>query len=350
MKEKIFKILFEYILPIVCLFFIILINAAKLYSDVLFGILGSLFAIWLIGVIYFIIKWATNKLHLNTIIQVIWPLVSSLFFLICCGVVAFEGNVLISNVCYVTSIILLELYLVYLIFCCAYKKNISVILMLSLLFIIIGYYTIYELTFSIEDKTLFNSLISLFSSIIGGGLTLGGVAWTIMHEKESRKYDEKLKIKPVIFVKKSSVNDYLSDRIFNNKNIIKKMKIVNGINNYGTLKEAKDKKGNYIFSPIYIVNSDYSYIAIRGFRINDDYHIYDIGQVINKNEEVILRDEYHFKYNKKINYVSLLIQDIQNNYYEMEVNYNISPFKEENYIEIISCIEIKESNLDLKDF
>ena len=293
-----------------------------------------------------------NVLKKYTKFKIFWPLVVSIVFFIYSFALSYGDKSSYSNVFYCLAILFMEVHILYLIFYNVFylKNKLSSVIFLCVMFVIIGYITIIFSSYGKDNNTIFNSLINIFSAIVGGGLTLGGVAWTIIHEKESRKYEEKLKIKPVIFIKDSSVTSYLSDQLSNHADVVKKSKRVTGIKNLGTLKKAKKTNGSYLVSHIYIVNSDYSYVAIRGFRINDDYHIYDIGQLINKNEEIILLDEYDFTYNKKINYVSLILQDIQNNFYEMEVNYTIHHENGKNHIEIISGIEIKESNLNLKNF
>ena len=207
----------------------------------------------------------------------------------------------------------------------------------SLLFLVLGYGSIFYTTYGVGDNTIFNSLISVFSAIVGGGLTLGGVAWTIKHEKEEKKLEEKLKAKPVVFI---------CD--FNNLNHtlekpLQKYMISN--NNYGTLKRADEKHVSYSIPQIIISNSDYSCVSVRGFRINNGYHIYDYGQVLSKNALIEMVGTYSFRYDNTIEYVSLILQDMLNNVYELEVNFEIYGNDKNKGIKILSGIEIKESDL-----
>ncbi len=342
------KIYFYFVIPFLILILLVYLEEKFKHTDLNFLlkiIIGIIFTIWVVMVLVSILRKTTK-------IGIIWPLVVSFVFFVYAYFIIYNGNSSYGNVFYHIGIFFMEVYILYSIFYNVFclKNKLSIVILLCVLFVVIGYMAIFSSSYNVGNNTIFNSLITVFSAIIGGGLTLGGVAWTITHEKELRKYDEKLKIKPVIFVKNSSYSVYLSDRFSDQDKVNKKTKRVNGTKNLGTLKKAVKQKKNYIFSPAYIVNSDYSYVAIRGFRINDDYHIYDIGQVINKNEEIILIDEYCFSYNKKISYVSLILQDVQNNFYEMEVNYSISQFQGKKYIEIISSIDTKESNLNLKNY
>ena len=115
----------------------------------------------------------------------------------------------------------------------------------------------------------------------------------------------------------------------------------------GTLKEAKEQNGAYILHQILIHNADYSHVSVRGFRINEDYHIYDIGQVLPKNTIIDLRSYFKFEYTKEIKYVALILEDMLNNLYEMELNFEIHKHSTEQVIQINSGIETKKSTLPL---
>jgi hypothetical protein len=93
----------------------------------------------------------------------------------------------------------MEVFLIYFIVCDIYgKKNrVNRVIISSVLFVVLGYVTIFYSSYGLEDDTIFNSLIGVFSAIVGGGLTLGGVAWTIKHEKEENRKEEIQRVKPV---------------------------------------------------------------------------------------------------------------------------------------------------------
>ena len=50
--------------------------------------------------------------------------------------------------------------------------------------------------------------------------------------------------------------------------------------------------------------------GLRGFRINDEYHLYDHGQVLPKNKTYYLQNDFRFEYSNEIKYVSILLQDM----------------------------------------
>lgn len=104
----------------------------------------------------------------------------------------------ISNTLFVAGVIFLEIYLLSIIINnCFYKsKNIGKIIIFSVAFIVLGFISIYLSCYNKTDNDLFNALITIFSALIGGAVTLVGVAWTINNSKEEKKQEEIEKCKP----------------------------------------------------------------------------------------------------------------------------------------------------------
>lgn len=198
--------------------------------------------------------------------------------------------------------------------------------------------TIY-LIYIIPNQDLQNIIIPIVSAVYGGLLTLVGVAWTIRKSDSDRKQEEQQKAKPVVFICDTRT---LVDEL---KNPIQRFLLSKKC--VGTLKEAKDKTDAYIIHQILIQNSDYSHVSVRGFRINEDYHIYDIGQVLPKNTIIDLRSYFKFEYTEEIKYVALILEDMLDNLYEMELNFEIHKNKTEQLIQINSGIETKKTTLPL---
>lgn len=59
-------------------------------------------------------------------------------------------------------------------------------------------YSIYIWFFNAEYPDLFNAIMGVFAGLLGGVLTLTGVAWTIKRQDDIRKEDEKRKAKPYL--------------------------------------------------------------------------------------------------------------------------------------------------------
>ena len=195
------------------------------------------------------------------------------------------------------------------------------------------------LIYIIPNEALQNIIIPIVSAVYGGLLTLVGVAWTIRKSDNDRKQEEEQKAKPIVFICDTRT---LVDEL---KNPIQRFLLSKKCT--GTLKEAKDKNDAYIIHQILIHNSDYSYVSVRGFRINNDYHIYDIGQVLPKNTIIDLRSYFKFEYAEEIKYVALILEDMLDNLYEMELNFEIHKNKTEQVIQINSGIETKKTILPL---
>lgn len=153
--------------------------------------LTAVFFVWIGIIIYKLCRRLTK-------IAIIWPLIISLVALITSLITSFSSEVLASNFSFIVGIILMEVFLIYLIVYDAYdtKNRLSRVIISSILFVVLGYITIFYSSYGLEDKTIFNALISVFSAIVGGGLTLGGVAWTIKHEKEENRKVEIQRVKP----------------------------------------------------------------------------------------------------------------------------------------------------------
>lgn len=199
--------------------------------------------------------------------------------------------------------------------------------------------TIY-LIYIIPNEGLQNIIIPIISAIYGGLITLAGVSLSIKKADKDRKDDEIKKAKPLVFM----VDPYTIN--YEKEKPIKRLLLSQ--NNRGSLTRANKRQKYFTLPQIAITNSDYSHCVIIGFRINNDYHLYDIGQVLSKNSLMILRNDFIFSIKEnKIDYMALLIEDMLDNIYELELNFSIAKDKKENIIQIVSGIELKPTTLNL---
>lgn len=129
----------------------------------------------------------------------IWIVVLCLTFIVLSYILIYTSNVVLSNILFISGTILFECYSLYEILqsCLSEKSSIGKILIFGLLFVVIGYLIIFLSSYNMDDKTLFNSLIAVFSAIIGGGLTLAGVAWEIRNSRNEKKKEEQERAKPL---------------------------------------------------------------------------------------------------------------------------------------------------------
>lgn len=166
------------------------------YKETTFGQISSVVLAIIFVVCIFIIIYRIFRKTIK--LSIIWPLVLAFVSLIVSYITVFSSDYKLSLTTFISGMILIEIYLIYSIVYLSFNKNTSTtnIIILSLLFLVLGYGTIFYTTYGVGDNTIFNSLISVFSAIVGGGLTLGGVAWTIKHEKEVKIDEEIQRNKP----------------------------------------------------------------------------------------------------------------------------------------------------------
>lgn len=218
------------------------------------------------------------------------------------------------------------------------KKNSYYVAFTVLLYVVLIFtFPMYVAWCGLNGKN-FEYFITLYSCAIGGVITLGGVAWGIRNGKNEKKEEEIKKAKPVVFICSSeSLKDQKEKPV---------ERILLSQQAKGTLKMADSKHSAYLLPEIVINNSDYSHAVVKGFKINNDYHLYDIGQVLSKNSTLKLKNHFRFKYNDEINYVAIILQDMLDNIYELQVNYEIE-IGFDHKIKIISGLDIVKTNLPL---
>ena len=197
--------------------------------------------------------------------------------------------------------------------------------------------TLIYLIYIIPNQNLQNIVIPIIAAVYGGLLTLVGVALTIRKSDKDRKEDEIKKARPLVFVIDRGSKGSLINRIENKYLFSDKKK--------GTLVSSNKNKHSYELSYFLLANTDYSYCSVIGFRINDSFHLYDYGQVLPKNSNIALRSSFKFKFKQKIKYFAILIEDMLDNVYEFVVETNITGEKENKYIEIVSGLYTKKSDL-----
>lgn len=177
------------IVPFLVGFLISIISLEFSETEIRFAIdilLTILFLFHLVFIVFILCK----KLVKNQFL--IWMLAVSLILLILSYIFSFVGAELASDTLFIIGIILFESYMLCIIIgdCYSEKPNIGKTVVFSLIFVSLGFYSIYLSSYGLEDKTLFNALISIFSAIVGGGVTLAGIAWTIKNGKDEKKKEE----------------------------------------------------------------------------------------------------------------------------------------------------------------
>lgn len=147
------------------------------------------------------------------------------------------------------------------------------------------------------------------------------------------------KAKPLIFIvnkRREQTKSYLSftfENSFNNETIF-------------------TGDSTYHICPFFLKNADYSFSYLKGICINNDIMLTNVAQVFDKGQTYACICDFEFSYNKEINNTYLLLVDMLDNFYALEINFKCSPDDENNKknIEIISGIETFKVKVDFDNF
>ena len=194
--EKIVNIINKYFsIPMIVIVFLTTCSASIDLTSTK-NVINLALSIVVITYLIFIIT-ALFKKIVKDKFMIIW-LILALTLLILSVILSYTKENNASNILFILGVCILEIYFIGVIVKnCFYKSNnIGTTIIYSIAFIVLGFLLIYLTTYSFEDKTLFNSLISVFAALIGGAITLTGVAWTINNTRADKKEEEKKKTKP----------------------------------------------------------------------------------------------------------------------------------------------------------
>lgn len=198
--------------------------------------------------------------------------------------------------------------------------------------------TIY-LIYLIPNENLKNIVIPIVAAIYGGLITLAGVSLTIKKSDKDRKDDEIKKAKPLVFVVDEKTINYKKDKPL--------VRVLPSEKQRGDL-NFSDKINKYYTLPfVALDNFDFSHTIIIGFRVNNKHHLYDVYQVLPKNTLMFLYNDFKFTLDEEIQYVALLLKDLMDNIYELQLKFNIETTANENKIEIESNLDTIHTTLNL---
>lgn len=204
------------------------------------------------------------------------------------------------------------------------KKNIINIVFFVIDIITLLTLIVYLIYLVPQDNNLQGVILSVVTAVIGGVLTLSGVAWTIKQTEKARKDDiermenerkeeEKMKYRPLVFCldpQHTTVRENLSvyfDNAISNKSIVIKNKGVQ----------------DFIVSQLFLRNADFSFSSLKGICVDDNLICFEIAQTLNKNQNYHILFNFGFCYKGKIEEFSLLLVDLLENYYILTTNFDI---------------------------
>lgn len=172
--------------------------------------------------------------------------------------------------------------------------------------------TLYFWFWDSYDTEIFTSIMGVFAGLLGGVLTLTGVAWTIKRQDEIRKEDEKKKIKPYVILVTEELN-------FAN------IKYISVINNNGIGKIGS--KNTYLLDENFqIKNVGKAACFLDYIKINGEKQIMSRTSLV-ENEKALISVGYQYKFitltEEKIESIKLGIYDLDFNLYEFDVKFKI---------------------------
>lgn len=160
-----------------------------------------------------------------------------------------------------------------------------------------------------ESQDLFNSMMGVFAGILGGVLTLAGVAWTIKKADSDRKEEERKKYRPIFCLCKDKVFETIPlpmetltcDRKFSFDKI--------------------DGKAFYM-ATLSIINSSFSDFYLRGLRINN-YDVFLLDSYFITREKTYSFDFHQksFYFYEDIQKLEIIMEDLLGNRYSANVKY-----------------------------
>ncbi len=195
------------------------------------------------------------------------------------------------------------------------------------------------LIYIIPNTKVKEIVIPIIAAIYGGLITLVGVAWTIRKSDIDKNDEEVKKAKPLIFIvnkRREQTKSYLSftfENSFNNETIF-------------------TGDSTYHICPFFLKNADYSFSYLKGICINNDIMLTNVAQVFDKGQTYACICDFEFSYNKEINNMYLLLVDMLDNFYALEINFECSSDdkNDKKDIGIISGIETFKVEVNFDNF
>lgn len=204
------------------------------------------------------------------------------------------------------------------------------LIIICALTIFLTVYAIYTCCWVVDSQSqpLFSAITGIYAALIGGALTLGGVAWTIKKSDKDRKEDDKKKYRPIVNLYKALKEESISGKFWNGS-------VFKGITD-NPFEKSDDKKIAYKLYNLICLNTDFSQFYLSGIIINGALFYSNIKLYVDKNEYFGFNTDTIIYSKNEIKQFSLIIQDLLGNEYKL-------PTKLEVVGEDEKLIEIKDT-------
>lgn len=176
--------------------------------------------------------------------------------------------------------------------------------------------------------TDFDAFVTVYAAVLGGGITLAGVAWTIKDANDKRKEDlqrieserkeeERLKYRPF-------TNVYVGKP----KSVSCDIRVAQWLNDSSAISRSKTSvlTAENNINSCYFANIDFSHYYVWGIKINGSSTNFETVRLIRKECYFLLNFGKKPIYTEKpISQISLILEDLLENLYELPLDYQIEP-------------------------
>ena len=182
------------------------------------------------------------------------------------------------------------------------------------------------LIYEIPDSTFQTILLSLASSLLGGGCTLAGVFLTLKRADREKEKDRIYDSSPLLatmfldsFLKETTTNSFC-----------------------GRLKDTKGGHLSFRFQRFFIKNSDHAYAILMGFYVNDHkFYLFETEKIFWKNEACSITIENELVLKENLTEFALLVEDVTGHCYSFPLSFKIQTSEGKHFIEIEDCFSPK---------
>lgn len=165
------------------------------------------------------------------------------------------------------------------------------------------------------DNTLFSAVMGIYAAILGGGLTLAGVAWTIKRGEQQRKEDERKKLQPLF----SLVRRNLFQEVDKTK-----LTYIHGGELVSSGNELKESQTESYIESFDMENTSKTEFFVCGLYLNNVLYKTSTKELIKKEHTIIFDFEQVCFNFDTINNMKLYIEDLMGTQYTMELEFSIS--------------------------
>lgn len=211
-------------------------------------------------------------------------------------------------------------------------KGYSEILYLIIICVLTVFLTVYAIYICCwvadsQSQPLFSAVTGIYAALIGGALTLGGVAWTIKKSDKDRKEDDKKKYRPIVNFFGARANQISGKFLINSD--------FEGSSSNLFINRA-DEATTYKIHNLICQNTDFSPFYLSGIIVNKVKFYSNVKIYIDKNDYLGFGFNTLLYSNKEIKYISLIVQDLLGNEYKIPIKFEVNGDDEK-------LIEIKDT-------